>query len=116
MPVSPEEVVERLRAQERVQRGEAEARAAAHRSKLGEASAILRQAGAARVWLFGSLSGGTGTSASDVDLAAEGLPKDRYFEALAALMALFGSRVDLVSFESAPESLRRAILETGREL
>jgi uncharacterized protein len=77
---------------------------------------VLMAFGARRVWLFGSLATGHAKPDSDVDLAAEGLPADIYFKALADLMGLFQAPVDLVRWEDAPESLRNRVLTEGREL
>ena len=77
---------------------------------------MLRAAGAARVWLFGSLAVGSARLESDVDLAVEKLPPARYFDVLSALMALFETRVDLVAMEEAPQALRERVLDTGRLL
>jgi predicted nucleotidyltransferase len=51
-----------------------------------------------------------------VDLAVEGLPATAYFQALAELMALFGTRVDLVRLEEAPPSLCERVDEEGQVL
>jgi len=83
---------------------------------LQRAREVLVAYGARRVWLFGSLAAGQAKPDSDVDLAAEGLPGDVYFEALAELMALFQAPVDLVRWENAPQSLRDRVLMEGREL
>ena len=71
--------------------------------------------GARRVWVFGSLATGSMTETSDVDMAVQGLAPERYFEALAELMTVFGAPVDLVRIEEASESLRERILAEGRE-
>lgn len=95
----------------------AEQRARLLRSRLPEATALLRtQFGTKRVWLFGSLVQGNPSSDCDVDLAVEGLKPNQYFDALAELMRLFGVRVDLVPVEKAPSSLRDRILAEGAEL
>ena len=116
MAVSPEEVASRIRTEARSQRTAAEARATLLRGKLEAAAEILRAAGAERSWLFGSLAAGVPRPESDVDLAVSGMPSAGYFEALATLMALFGTRVDLVRLEDAPDSLRNHVLVSGKEL
>ena len=74
----------------------------------------------ARVWLFGSLADRAGwaapTPTSGLDLAVEGLPSTRFFEAYAALWDLVGEAVDLVDLHDAPESLRERILADGEPL
>jgi len=63
--------------------------------------------------LFGSLAEGRPSPASDVDLAVEGIARDRYFACLADLMALFGAPVDLVRLEEASASLRARVDAMG---
>ncbi|MBI3202438.1 MAG: nucleotidyltransferase domain-containing protein [Myxococcales bacterium] len=91
-------------------------RAQAIRSRLPAAAACLRGHGARRVWLFGSIAEGRPRLDSDVDLAVEGLPPARYFDALAEVAELAGTRVDLVRWEAAPPSLRERVAECGVEL
>ena len=116
MAVSPEEVARRIREETRSREAAAEARASLLRGKLGAAADLLRAAGARRLWLFGSLASGVPRPESDIDLAVSGMPSAGYFETLARLMALFGTRVDLVRIETAPDSLREHVLANGREL
>lgn len=112
---SPEQVAVRLRAEASRREATAEARASILRARCIDAVALLRIAGAREVWLFGSLVDGP-RAESDVDLAVLGLPSAAYFEVLTRLMTLFGTRVDLVRLEDAPESLRDSIRQTGRPL
>lgn len=49
-------------------------------------------------------------------LAAARISRARYFDLVAELTTLFGTRVDLVALEDAPESLRERVLSTAREL
>lgn len=116
MSVTAEAVARRLRAEARARDDEALRRAEGLLGRMGDAAALLRAAGAGRVWLFGSLAEGRPRPESDVDLAVEGLPGAAFFEALAALMTLFGTRVDLVRLEEAPDSLRERVLALGRPL
>jgi len=75
---------------------------------------ILRDRfGARRVIPFGSVVGhGTWHPGSDLDLAVEGIPLERFFQALAALRELLppGLDVDLVDLAQAGEALRARIL------
>lgn len=93
-----------------------EARALARRA----AEILVRDFGARRVYLFGSVTGKTSAPfgpRSDVDLAVEGLPGKRYFEALGALEEIIAQYdFDLVPFEDASASLRRRVLEVGELL
>lgn len=77
---------------------------------------MLHDRGAVEVWLFGSLATAHVHPGSDVDLAVLGLPATSYFTALADLMELFGTPVDLVRIEEAPTSLRERIAREGRLL
>jgi predicted nucleotidyltransferase len=121
MAVSVDDVARRLRRNAARREAEADARAATLRARLPAAAEILRDAGAVRVWLFGSLAPMPGSEkrfgpGSDVDLAVEGLPRSRYFDALAQVTEVMGVRVDLVDLASAPPSLRERVLTTGQLL
>jgi predicted nucleotidyltransferase len=74
--------------------------------------------GARRVVLFGSLAHQAWFhSASDVDLAVEGMLPGAYWAAWRRAEKHFpGRKVDLVEYETASESLRRAIDSEGIEL
>jgi len=88
-------------------------------ARLREAAAQLKaRFGARRVILFGSWAHAAWDAAeSDVDLAAEGLSGQAYWQAWAALEELFPDRViDLVALEGATDALRSAIQRGGREL
>jgi uncharacterized protein len=71
--------------------------------------------GATTVVLFGSLArGGPVSWRTDVDLAASGVPAERYFAAVGGLQTLDPAvSVDLVRIEEAPPALRSAIDEDG---
>jgi len=85
--------------------------------RLQAAAALLAHrlyaAGAERVFLFGSAATGGVHPGSDLDLAAEGLRPERYFELLGELLMHAPCGVDLVRLEEAPASLRAHVLETG---
>ena len=98
------------------ERARAAGRARTQLAKVDAAKGLLEQHGARRVWLFGSLARGDVRRDSDVDLAVEGLPASAYFSALAALMDLFGGRVDFVRVEEAGDSLRACIRDEGKAL
>ena len=115
MAVTPQDTLAHLRRLE-VARLEAGAdRARRLRACLPEAVRRLRERGARRVWLFGSLAEGRARATSDVDLGVEGLPDVGYFEVLGDMMGLFGCAVDLVRLEAASDSLRERILSSGEE-
>jgi len=89
-----------------------EARVAAARC----ARLLASRYGAARVWLYGSLTTPElFHERSDIDLAAEGL--ERWFEALAACEAEApGFSISLVPLEDTVPTLRRRILREGEVL
>ena len=73
---------------------------------------ILREFGAERVVLFGSAVESPETAA-DLDLAVEGIRKEKYLEALGELEDALPIPVDLVDL-SGDTQLCRRILRTGR--
>jgi predicted nucleotidyltransferase len=78
------------------------------------AARFLREQGAKRVWLFGSLAKGRRpTVHSDFDFAVEGLPADRFFGSVGHLLQVLPRPVDIVEFESCPPLLREQILQHG---
>jgi predicted nucleotidyltransferase len=78
------------------------------------AARFLREQGAKRVWLFGSLAKGRRpTVHSDFDFAVEGLPGDKLFGSVGHLLQVLPRDVDVVEFESCPPLLRQQILEHG---
>lgn len=83
-----------------------------------QAGRLLREAyGARTVWVFGSLARGCLDEASDIDLAAAGLPEAVYFRAVGELQALDPDfPVDLVRVEDAPEPLRKRVEAEGVEV
>ncbi|MEW8959692.1 MAG: nucleotidyltransferase domain-containing protein [Moorella sp. (in: firmicutes)] len=82
-------------------------------------AAILKERyGAQKVVAFGSLVDRSRfTRWSDIDLAAWGIPDDRFYAAVGAVTGLSEKfKVDLVDPEDCRESLRRAIESEGVEL
>ena len=78
------------------------------------AARFLREQGAKRVLLFGSLAKGRRpTVHSDFDFAVEGLPGDRLFGSVGHLLQVLPRPVDLVELENCPTLLREQILEHG---
>jgi predicted nucleotidyltransferase len=98
------------RKQERWQRGQEIARKAAEFLK--------RDYGAVEVILFGSaVECDRFTLTSDLDLAAKGLPVEKFFAAVAQLQDFSPEfKIDLVELERCRESLRQVILTEGRHL
>ena len=106
-----------LQIEERNRDPEVRAAVAAAIAQARAAAALLRdEFGATRVRLFGSVARGDTNEDFDVDLAAEGIPRRRYFAAWAAAGLLVGRKLDLVDLEDAPALLRQRIEEDGVDL
>ncbi len=76
------------------------------------AAILVKELGAQRAYVFGSLASGDLTELSDIDLLVEGLDPARYDEALGRLFLASPLPVDLVPVESGrPEIVQRALLE-----
>ncbi|MEO0248161.1 MAG: nucleotidyltransferase domain-containing protein [candidate division WOR-3 bacterium] len=72
--------------------------------------------GVQRVYLIGSVARGTFFhERSDIDLVVEGLPPQRYFQALADLWRRLppGMELDLIPLEDAHPELRALVLQEG---
>ena len=82
------------------------------------ASELKARFGVRRVFLIGSLVQEACFSAhSDVDLAAEGLAGDEYWDAWRMIEEMIPDRpVDLIDMETAGESMLRTIQRYGMEL
>lgn len=83
------------------------------------AARLLREGfDAHRVMVFGSLTHQAWFGpASDIDLAAWGIPDAQYYRAVAAVTGISSDfKVDLVDPEGCQESLRRVIEEEGIEI
>lgn len=106
----------------RAERARAEADAAARRQAvermLPELARRLAALGARRVWLVGSFARGDAGPRSDLDLAVEGVPPERWAEAERATEAIAGAvaPVDLVPVESARSRFKEAVAREGRLL
>lgn len=88
-------------------------------ARVQEAAEVLKSRfGAKRVFLFGSLAHAEWfTTASDVDLAVEGLKARDYWKAWRETEEIIGDRlVDFIEVETAGDPLRRAIQRSGVEL
>jgi len=66
---------------------------------VNRAAAILKAAGAAEIYLFGSAATGDEHSESDIDLAVSGLAPDRFYAALGQLLLASSQPVDLVDLD-----------------
>jgi predicted nucleotidyltransferase len=75
---------------------------------------LVRRYGARRVVLCGSLARGDFRRGSDIDLAVEGVPADRFFEASAAAAKTAGEfEVDVVPIELATRRYREWLSREG---
>ena len=83
---------------------------------LPQAVEILQKYGCRRIILFGSLvrEGRHISERSDIDLAVEGLPPEKFFSALGELMLSLPFPVDLKPLEEVDPFLKRMILEHGK--
>ncbi len=86
---------------------------AAIRARLPAVLEELTTFGVTRVILFGSVARGEADEDSDLDLAVEGLPAARLFEAMARGLRAAGRPVDLLRLEEAPATLRERVLAEG---
>lgn len=66
---------------------------------LEKAVSILKQAGANKVFLFGSIATGEGDDKSDIDIGVSGLPPELFFTVYAELSEALERPVDLVDFD-----------------
>jgi predicted nucleotidyltransferase len=81
------------------------------------AEVLVRDFGATRVYLFGSLlQEGRFHERSDVDLAVEGIAPERFFKTWAAVGADVRVPIELVDIDEVGETMRELILEHGELL
>jgi predicted nucleotidyltransferase len=79
---------------------------------IGQAAAVLKEAGAQEVYLFGSAARGAVQEDSDIDLAVSGLPPRRFFAAMARAAAVLQRPLDLVDLDQ-PTPFTRYLQEEG---
>jgi len=79
------------------------------------AAEVLRtRFGATRVIAFGSLiDSGMFHERSDIDLAVQGIPPDKFFQAVAAALGASEFEVDLVDLDVCPAQMRDKVLGEG---
>lgn len=75
--------------------------------------ALVRQFGAKRIILFGSLARGQFSAGSDMDLAVEGIAREAFFAALAHVNRLTPLWVDLKPLEDLEPHFCQRVLATG---
>lgn len=112
----PLEAMRKRREMERPERAKRRRRAMVVARKA--ADLLRREFGARKVLLFGSLAKrGSFTLFSDIDLAVEGMPRLRYFEAIAKITSLAEFiDIDLVELENCPSALRENIERDGKPI
>jgi predicted nucleotidyltransferase len=114
MAVEPRALARTLMTRHRSLRAGDEARAAMLRERVATAAPVLlRDAGASRAWLIGSLAWGGFGVRSDVDLVVEGVPNERIGEAWAALSNALDAPVDVLRLETLPAPFRARVLAEG---
>jgi predicted nucleotidyltransferase len=79
---------------------------------VSRAAAILRSEGCREVYLFGSITRGTFSTESDLDIATIGLSKDKFFRAYGRLLSSIDRPIDLVALDYDTDFGRR-LRETG---
>lgn len=67
--------------------------------RMREAAAVIIEAGAREVYVFGSAARGAMDDESDVDLAVAGLPPERFFRAVGKARRILKRPVDLVDLD-----------------
>jgi predicted nucleotidyltransferase len=108
------EYIETWRRRFAAQEEEARALALQARQALPHAIAILKNHGAKRIILFGSLCReGRFHHGSDIDLAVEGIPMKKFFRAAADLMMELDWPVDLKPLEEVDDFFRETIFKNG---
>lgn len=75
---------------------------------------ILREHGAKKIILYGSMARGDFHKDSDMDLCFEGIPEYDYFRVLSECLMHAKRRLNLIDFESTRGRLRENILMEGK--
>lgn len=116
MSLDPVHAVSRLRERLSHRSSEDLAAEASTKALLPEIARALRNAGAKRVVLFGSLASGLFRRGSDIDIAVAGLPERALATFEHEFTILARRPVELANLEAMPESLRESIDRFGVEL
>ncbi len=77
------------------------------------AKRILLEEGCKEIYIFGSITEGTFTEASDIDIAVIGLAKSKYFKVYAELLEKLDRLVDLVCLDYDTDFSKK-IRESGK--
>jgi predicted nucleotidyltransferase len=86
------------------------------RASLPRLRAALAEAGAARVWLIGSLAWGRPHPGSDLDLVTEGASEHAIADLRVAIARLCDVPVDVMRLEALPPAVADRIRRHGEEL
>ncbi|MBI9100589.1 MAG: nucleotidyltransferase domain-containing protein [Spirochaetaceae bacterium] len=70
-----------------------------YQNKIRTAVQLLKDAGAKRIYLLGSLVSGSDSKASDIDIGIQGLAPEIFFRVFNQLMQAVDSPLDLVDFD-----------------
>ena len=81
---------------------------------ISKAAAVLKEAGAREVYLFGSMATKIMRSGSDIDMAVSGLPSERFFYAMSQAGDILECILDLVDLDE--ENLFTAYLKKKGKL
>ncbi len=69
------------------------------RQVVEQAAAALKEAGAREVYIFGSAATGPLREGSDIDLAVEGLPPERFWDAMSRAADVLRRPLDLIDLD-----------------
>jgi uncharacterized protein len=69
------------------------------KSLIQKAAAVLKEAGAKEVFLFGSTAVGKIRENSDIDMAVSGLPPEAFFKAMGEAADILGRPLDLIDLD-----------------
>ncbi len=113
MVVDPKHVTYWRQARVAQQRAQTQAKAQAWEEVHRIAAMLRDRYGANHVVVFGSLLKDRFHSQSDIDIAADNIPKAQYFEAVAAANQYSQRWVDLKPLEDLDPYFRQRVFETG---
>jgi predicted nucleotidyltransferase len=70
---------------------------------IDHAAAILKEEGADEIFVFGSAAEGSMTEHSDIDIAASGIPPERFYAAAGRIYGIGGRPFDLIDLDDQSE-------------
>lgn len=80
-----------------------------YHNDIDKAIKILKDEGCKEIYLFGSLVSGNFHENSDIDLAVNGLPENRYFKVMGRMMLELEIPFDLIDLDEKDNSFTHAI-------